>query len=514
MMLQSYTNKYFKIYFWQVFSIILNFVSLFIVTPKLASQPLIYGTYIVCISATIFLSYADLGFLSACFKYASESYASKNVEREIKLTAFGAFILFLVVLIIALVFFYLSLKPQILISDIKDKSEINVASKLLLILSCFSFNIVFQRILQLIFGIRLEDYIFQRITIVSALIKILSVFYFFDKNSYNIVGYFLFSQILGVIVSIVGVFLIKINYRYNFKLFIKNFSFSSELFAQTRKIAFGTLYVTIMWILYYEIDSFVIAKYLGAQNVAYFAIGFSLLTAFRTIFGALYAPFSARFNHFVGSNDINSLNSFFLNVISITLPFVLFPVLTLVLFMKSFVFSWVGSDYLISVNLASFLILSYLLSYISYPAGILIIAMEKVKKLYIVNTIIAVSYWLGIIFTISTWGVLSFGFFKFIAFIIAGGFYISYSSELIGIKTIKFMKKVFLPAIIPVGFILLSLLINNFLPMEMARINLFCVTIVVGFISFIATGIYYFTCNTFKNYVKKAVLISFKGLKQ
>ena len=511
-MQQSYTSKYFKIYFWQALSIIFNLVSLFIVTPKLTAQPLIYGTYMVCVSATIFLSYADLGFLSACYKYASESLALNNIDKEIKLTAFGAFILFIFICLISLGFLFLSFYPQYLIKDIKDISEISIASRLLLILSIFSVNNVCQRIIQLIFGIRLDDFIFQRINIIASAIKISSVFYFFRGTNYNIVGYFLFSQIVGLLVSYIGIYIVRRKYKYDFILFIKNFHFSKEIYNYTKLIAYSTLYITIMWILYYELDTFVIAKFLGASNVAYFAIGFSLLTVFRTIFGMLYNPFSARFNHFVGSNDNEGLKQFFINVIAITLPIVLFPIVASAILMKPFIFSWVGNKFALSVPIATFLVLTYLFSYISYPAGIILIAFEQIKKMYIVNTVIAVIYWIGIICTVQYFGVISFGLFKFFAFITAGIFYIFYSSNILKVNKLTFIKQIFIPIIIPISFILTLFLIKPYLPLEKDKFNLLIVIILIGIYTIIASIIYFFVCSIFREYVKNIYNKVFKKI--
>ncbi|MFA4979141.1 MAG: hypothetical protein WC589_16620, partial [Sphingobacterium sp.] len=58
----SYTINYIKIYLWQGVSVVLNFLSMFVVIPFLSSNPQLYGVYTICISTSIFLAYADLGF--------------------------------------------------------------------------------------------------------------------------------------------------------------------------------------------------------------------------------------------------------------------------------------------------------------------------------------------------------------------------------------------------------------------------------------------------------------------
>ena len=151
----SYTFNYLKIYFWQGISIVLNLLSMFIVIPSLTENPSIYGIYIVCISANIFLTYADIGFAGAGYKYDAESFARKNLEEEIEIVGFIGFILFLFVILFALAITSIAFNQRILINNLNDTSEINIASKLLFILAIFSPTIIFQRILEIIYGIRL-----------------------------------------------------------------------------------------------------------------------------------------------------------------------------------------------------------------------------------------------------------------------------------------------------------------------------------------------------------------------
>lgn len=92
MLQKSYTINYVKIYFWQGISVLLNLFAMFIVIPRISNNPSIYGIYIVCISANIFLTYADLGFVGAGYKYASECFARKDFKEEMKIVGFVGFI--------------------------------------------------------------------------------------------------------------------------------------------------------------------------------------------------------------------------------------------------------------------------------------------------------------------------------------------------------------------------------------------------------------------------------------
>ena len=115
---------------------------MFIVVPKLSEMPNIYGIYSITISISIFFSYADFGFISAGFKYSSESFGKGDRKSEIEIIGFSGLILFLFLSLCALCIFILAHDPQIIIAGIVDPKELAVASYLLGILS-LSFPIVF-----------------------------------------------------------------------------------------------------------------------------------------------------------------------------------------------------------------------------------------------------------------------------------------------------------------------------------------------------------------------------------
>ena len=179
MIIKSYSKNYIKIYFWRGSSIILNFLSMFIVLPYLTSNPCVYGIYTVCISISIFLSYADLGFIAAGQKFAAEYYASGESVSEMKVIGFSSFILLIFLLLLSFIFLYLSFFPELLIKNFIDEKDRSIASSLLMLLALFTPLTLLQRLQQMIYGIRIEDYIIQHFTIVGSLLNISSVLWFF-----------------------------------------------------------------------------------------------------------------------------------------------------------------------------------------------------------------------------------------------------------------------------------------------------------------------------------------------
>lgn len=500
-MQKSYTFNYLKIYFWQGSSIVLNLLSMFIVIPRLADNPSIYGIYVVCISANIFLTYADIGFAGAGYKYASECFAQKNLEEEIKIVGFIGFILLLFVIIFALAVSGIALNPGILILNINNATESNIASILLFILALFSPVIIFQRILDIIYGIRLEQYIQQQIMIMASVLKILSVFYFFQSSRYDIVGYFLFCQVVNMAAVFFCLLIAKIKYQYNFIVLFKSINFSKSVFNKTKALAFGSLFSTIMFILYYELDAFAIAKLLGVKSVAIYAIGFTIMSFLRNLFGVFYTPFLARFNHFIGLHDVDGLRKLYRNILTLTIPFVNFLIVSLLFLMTPLVYSWVGSYYEKSVLIAQLLILGFIYGFFSYPASFLIIAQEKIRILYLTSAISPIVYWIGIVLTIPYLGLTSFALFKFIAMSISSLVYFIITLKFLDISAGVFVKKILGPVAVPLAFLILSLTyLNQFMPIEKNSLNLFIVIVIGGLSSTGALFLYYLFSGQFRDY--------------
>jgi len=507
-MQKSYTKNYIKIYIFQILSIVLGFVSLFVVIPYLSSDKSTYGVYTVCISISIFLSYADLGFLSAGMKFAAESFSRNELEDEIIIIGFTHLILLVFVGLISILFFYLSFHPDLLIHDIVVNNQYLIAKKLLLILALFSPTIVLQRMVQTIFAIRLKDYVVQRINIIGNILKIVSVFYFFNFQHYNIVGYFLFIQIVNLACIIFSMYNANKLFNYDFLAVLKNFKFNKIIYNTTKHLAFSGLFVTISWILYYELDSFAIGKLLGSNQVAIFAIGLTLLSFFRSLLGAFFSPFSSRFNHFVGENKITELRGFFLHVIKISFPIVVFPIITVILFAKPIIISWVGPAYEQSIEVTRWLIACNILAFISYPAGMLMTAQQQLKKTYIIGVIMPIIYWTGIFLTFKFYGVKVFAIFKAISFLISGIIYFSFSISFLKIPIFTFFREEILPYFPSIIFILIaSFYLNNLFVTEKSKQLLLINGGLIGFTVLVAFGISIIFVKSLRVYFFKLIKI-------
>lgn len=480
-MQKSYTKNYLKIYLWQLISLVLNFLSMFVVVPYLTSDPTTYGIYSVCISFSIFLAYADLGFMGAGQKYAAECYAKGEKKEEIKIIGFTNFILLIFLFLFSIGFFILSRKPELLVKGIDNIEHERIASSLLFILAIFTPTTLLQRLLQMIFSVRMEDFIIQRTNIIGSIFKIISVLWFFREGKYDIVGYFLFTQIVNFIFALISLGIAKKRYNYNFKDLFRSIYFNKAIFNKTKNLAFASLFITISWILYYELDSIAIGKLLGANQVAFYAIGLTVLSFFRSILGILFSPFNVRFNHFIGNNDEAGLKFFYLQIVSVLAPIVVFPIIVIAVLARPIVLTWVGADYSDSVIVVQLLVFCNVFGFVTYPTNSMLIAKEKQRTLYLINSLLPFVFWGGIITTIGIFGVKSFAIFKLISFLLSTLVLYRLMIKYLGLNLLDSIKKIFVPMFLPILFLILtSFVIKDYLPQEKSKTNLLIVALTIG----------------------------------
>lgn len=393
----------------------MGFVSLFVVIPYLTSDKVLYGIYSVCTSLIIFLSYADLGFLGSGAKYAAEYYIKGDHENEVKVIGFTAFFMMMAFLLIDVIFFLFALKPDLLMPEIIEGTKQYVtAQRLLFILVAGCPIIISQRILQIVYTIRVEDYKFERLSIAGNSLKILSVFFFFSDGNYPIVEYYAFYHLVNAIVAISALVYTK-NYGYRFTDLCKSFKFDKGIFDKEKSLSLASFAFMLSMMAYNEFDQIAISKLFGLESVALYATAFSIMTFVRTYSGLVYSPFTSRYNHFIGMNDKRGLVAFTEKIIVFFSPILVVPILCVSLFSKPFIISWLGENYESASVLISWMVMSYSLNCVTQPLNCYMIASEKNSKLLTGAVLLPLIYWIGILFTSNHMGVCSFSMMKFIA---------------------------------------------------------------------------------------------------
>lgn len=451
-MKKSYTFNYIKMYITEGLSILLGIISLFVVVPYISGNKEIYGVYSLCVSTMVFLSYADLGFLGAAMKFAAEFFQVGDKKKEIEVLSFGGFILFVIASIISLGYLVLSFRPELLINGILHSPYYDTSRYLFIIMALLSPFIGLQRLTQCIYCIRVENYIYQSINIVGSIIRILSVFYFFTNGRYQIVEYFLFIQIVPILCSIVSILIAKSKYDYKISKVIKSFRWNKECFQITKGLAMSSFYMTLSWILYYEIDQIIISKVFGPMQVALYAIAFSLLNYIRMFLGGLFTPFTPRFAHFKAEGDMDGLRKFYITTIHITFPIVAIPIIVSALLSKQFIIAWSGLSYIEAMPLAILFIILNIMASFNYVGSSIITVFEKTKTLKTLAILLPIIYWIGIAIMPHNWGIISFGLMKNIVFLIVIATYTYGSIKILNVNfrelVIKLIRYNTLPIII------------------------------------------------------------------
>ena len=337
--------------------------------PLLAEDSELFGIYSICVSIVLYLSYADFGFLASGQKFAAEAVASDRLQDEIAITGFIFFIL--VVMFIPFVFIgcYLSLAPTILISGLSD-ANFHIAQNLLLVIGLLvPIQILLERLANFITEIRLKDYLVTRVNVAANMIKIFSIFLFLDGEGIRLVEYFLFTTLVSIIVAFLVIMMVSKRINYDLKLLILNIRFDKVLYSRLGKLSWNTFLLTIAFIIYYEVDLIIIGKLMGPEEVAVYAVGFTLINFLRNIFNIIYAPFSHRLNHFSGVKNTENMVTLFHKLIFFGLPIYVISLTILVLVSEYLIIYWVGVDYGNSVRIAKLLFISLAFGFLVKPAG-------------------------------------------------------------------------------------------------------------------------------------------------
>ena len=420
---ENYSNNYIKIYLWKAISIVSGFLSLLIVVPHLSDDIELYGIYSFCISFTLYLSYADIGFLSAGQKYASEAFAKGNRKEEVDMLGFTAAILLLMIAPFSIAMIYLSFHPEMVISDLSHEGK-TIASKIFLIIGIvLPFQIIIQRLVQSILTIRIKDYISLRIDVIFNLIKIASVFYFFSNSEYMIIEYYLFITSLTLLSAVLILILIRKSESYNFLDLLKAIKLNRKQFDITKHLAFSSLVLTIGWLIYYELDLIFIGKWFGPEEVAIYAIGFTFLNFLRTLWNSVFSPFAQRFNHFVGLENKTELKKLIAIIIDYTFPLCVIVTLILVVVTEPLALFWVGNDYSESIVIMQTLIIGTGFGFVTNPASYYFTAKTKYRYIYMTAIVLPLIFVISVFLFTPELGLLGISISKSLA--MCAGFIIS-----------------------------------------------------------------------------------------
>lgn len=429
--MNSYKKNYIQIYLWQSLSFILNFVALFIVTPLISDKAEIFGIYSVCVGLNIFLQYTDFGFINAGSKYAAEAYIAGNHDKEDRYLSTSFFIFSVVSISLIAFLFVASFNPKLVISDLKINSDNYFISQKLLFITAVSIPAyILQKYVLTIYAIRLRDYEVQRINIIGSILRIASVPLVFFNNRYDIIGYYVFSQVIVLVATLYALWRSKV-YGYGLRSILNVIKYDRDIFLEIKPLALSGFVASLAWLAYYEIDNLIISIWIGSKAVAIYAIGKNIQSVVRSLFGIIYSPYSVRFNYYVGSKDVSGLKEFFMKLVRLFSNITVVPLIVLIFFAKPFVLAWVGAEYMDSCLILQLLVGCFLFNYVVSPAGSLLYSMNRVKDVVISNIAPVVVFYVGLVMVINTQDVTNMAVLKLLASIASLLFCIWVSSNII-----------------------------------------------------------------------------------
>lgn len=369
-------------YITKVLSIVIGLLSVLIVVPKISSNPNIYAIYTLCIGLGMFFNYTDLGFLSAGQKYAAESFAQSNRYLEIRIIGFVLFVLSIFIFLIMIMLVILAVNPTYIVKSTTE-SDFDISTKLILILAFSAPTIIIQKFNFLISTIRIEEYIYQIIELFFNSLKILSIYFFTYDGGIDITGYYLSTQIFSLLSAIICTVILIKRYQYPLKKIIINLKFSKKIFHKTKSLALSSMFLTLAWILFFELDTIILSKFYGIKILASYGIAFVFLNFCRNIYNALYSPYISYFYHFTGRNDEIGLNNAFRKLLRWTIPLVIIPPIALSYYMDNIIAVWVGVEYESSIILSRIFVVTIAVTALYIPISYLIIAKSFNKVLRI-----------------------------------------------------------------------------------------------------------------------------------
>lgn len=340
-----------KIYVFRLLSMTVGFASMIVVVPYLASDPEQYAIFAVISSLCLFLSYGDLGFLSASQKFCTEAVAKGSVSDESSYIGFTIKLLFSVFTVFAVAMLFFAANPEMLIKDMSDKN-IDFASNMLTVAAFLvPIQIILQRFVYLVLSSRLKDYLFTRVDTVFGVVKISLVPLFVIEDGFLLFEYFTAITLISCFSGVIGLIIVDKHVDFSFKQIGLNLRLNRDVFHKMKFLAGSTMVSSVGFILYYEIDLIIAAQYFSVEEIAYLALAITFMNFIRALWVLAFAPFLVLMNTKYGLGDLNGVIKLASKICIFTMPIFILGPLILSKHIDQVVLYWVGNDYQLSAEI-------------------------------------------------------------------------------------------------------------------------------------------------------------------
>tara|TARA_B100001029_G_scaffold117481_1_gene97355 strand:- start:6508 stop:8055 length:1548 start_codon:yes stop_codon:yes gene_type:complete len=404
--LKSYNTSILKNYLFSFLNLILRISLNLIAIPILSNTPEILAIYSICISLGIFFRYTDFGFITAGKKYAAEYVISNNLNLQIKLLGNSFSISFLISLTLSILILFVSFFPEIIISDLEFKKQYSyVASILLVTLSISSLIQIFSNYVSSILEINLKKYYCDIISIITASVSLI-IFFLIDKTNKDwILIYYISIKVLDFIFLIAILILFKKKFEVGITQLLINFRPDNNLIKRGLKLSLTSIVTFLSAFIFYELDHLFLAKKLNLVSISMYSIAALGPFVLKTVFGLLFSPFEPIFNYI--KNQKNLYKEYFKKIVIFFFPITFISIISIALFSKEIIFTYVGSNYSDSILPFIYLCLAWSFSFIMYPSGIYLYSMEFNKRLILCSILQPALFWSLNFFHLSYYGNIS-----------------------------------------------------------------------------------------------------------
>jgi O-antigen/teichoic acid export membrane protein len=511
----SNKKNYLLTYFWSILEYLTYFLSMFLVTPKITGtlSKEVYGAYMTVVGYTVFLNYMDFGFLGAANKYGCDEYIRGNKEKEIEILAGVSFIQILTFSVFSAAMIFFSQYPDMIIKGLNEDSR-QVSQYLFALLAIFVFGSIPRRIITIIAQFRIQMYQVTSWLIIGNLMNIGLIYIILrNNNGINIVYYYFFSNlIILVIVLFLGIRLFR-KWKYPIRLFLKNLKIKKDILKYLWPFAKASLFSSVMYMLYYEVDTVYIAKFISAEQLAIYVIGFSLMGFFRRLSSTLNGPYVPKYNEYYVKNDDIGMKNFYFSNIAVIFPFIIIPAMVSIILMPQFIIAYVGDKYYDSIFISQILIASYLYGSLTDISSYVIVSKVKINIMYISSAIVTVIFWLIIFIFIDKYGIQAVAFAKTFSLLLSSIFTIYFCNKLLKIRFFEYAKIILLPGILSIGLAFVLSIPFQGITTFKSKIELIKIMLIMGAICLISISFYIFISKQFK-YAVGEELFSYKKIKE
>lgn len=312
-----------------------------------------YGLYSLVNSIIGYLTVLDLGFGNAIVVYTAKYRAKNQYDEEKKLHGMFFIVFCIIGFISGLLGLLLYFNVEFLFSSTMSKTEIQKVKIMMLIMTI---NLVFSFIFSIYSSIlnAYEKFTFQKVmsilnTIIKPIIMIPLLFLGFKSIS------------MVLIVTIVNIAVLLSNYIYckhKLKINIKYSGFDKKIFVLIIKYSIWIFIGKIVDKVNWSVDQFVLGAVSGTIAVSIYSVASTINTLFLHLSTAVSGVFLPKMSKLIANNVSNNLLTKEFNKVGRIQYYIIFLMASgFVLFGKSFILTWVGSEYIDSYYIALILII-------------------------------------------------------------------------------------------------------------------------------------------------------------